>query len=61
MEGLQDYFPCEVTLAMDKKRAWLGQPHLIKSVEMKFGEWVKKLKLIKHQYAKIFICQIYVW
>ena len=25
-------------ISKDKKRAWLGQPHLIKNLEKKFGE-----------------------
>ena len=24
----------------DKKKAWLGQPHLFESLEMNFDEWV---------------------
>ena len=24
MEGLEDYFYCEINFSMDKKRAWLG-------------------------------------
>ena len=29
---------CEVKFSKDKKRAWLGQPHLIKSLVKQFGE-----------------------
>ena len=30
VEELQDYLPCEIKFSDDKKRAWLGQLHLIK-------------------------------
>ena len=33
MEGLQDFFFCKIKISNDKKRAWLGQPHLIKNME----------------------------
>ena len=33
VEGLQDYLFCKVKFSLDKKRAWLGKPHLIKSVK----------------------------
>ena len=29
VEGLWDYLSCKVKFSMDKKRAWLEQPHLI--------------------------------
>ena len=40
IEGLQDYLSCEVKFSMDKKRAWLGQPYLIKNLEKKFGHHI---------------------
>ena len=36
VEGLQDYLSCKIKFSNDKKRAWLGQPHLIKNMEKKF-------------------------
>ena len=42
VEGLQNYLSCEVRLLLDKKRAWLEQPHLIKSLK-KFSEQVKRV------------------
>ena len=36
--GLQDYLSGKVKISDDKKRDWLGQPHLIKNMEEKFGE-----------------------
>ena len=41
MEGMQDYLSCEIKFSMNKKRAWLGQPHLIKTLDKKFGKCVK--------------------
>ena len=29
---------------MDKKRAWLGQPHLIENLRKKFGNCVKRVQ-----------------
>ena len=40
VEGLQDYSSCKVRFSMDKKGAWLGQPHFIGSLENKFGDQV---------------------
>ena len=41
---LHDYLSCEIIFSEDKKRAWLGQPHLIANLEEKFGEQVKGLR-----------------
>ena len=38
VEGLQDYLSCKIKFSRDKRRAWLGQPHLIKNMEKKFDE-----------------------
>ena len=43
VEGLQDYLSCKIKFSDDKKRAWLGQPHLIKNLEKKFGGLVRKI------------------
>ena len=43
MEGLQDYLSCEVKFSIDRKRAWLGQPHLIKNLVKKFDDHVKNI------------------
>ena len=32
MEGLQDYLSCKIRFSKNKKRAWLGQPHLIENL-----------------------------
>ena len=41
LEGLHDYLSCEVKISKDKKRAWLGQTHLIKNLVKKFRNGVK--------------------
>ena len=43
VEGLQDYLSYEIKISDDKKHAWLGQPHLIKNLENKFGGLVNKV------------------
>ena len=42
MESLWVYLSCEIQFSEDKKKAWLGQPLLNKSLEKKFSEQVKK-------------------
>ena len=32
---------CGIKFSTDKKRAWLGQCHLIKNLDRKFGECIK--------------------
>ena len=38
---LQDYLSCNIKFTKDKKRAWLGQFHVIKNMEKKFGKHVQ--------------------
>ena len=40
IEGLQDNLSCKIKFSSDKKRACLGQPHLIKYLEKKFHKQV---------------------
>ena len=40
VERLLDYLSCEVNLSEHKKRAWLGQPHIIMNTKKKFGELI---------------------
>ena len=40
VEGLQKYPFCKIKFSNDMKQAWLGQPHLIKNLEKKFGRLV---------------------
>ena len=44
MDGLQDYLSCKIKISGDKKRAWLGQPHLVKNPKSKFGVLINKVK-----------------
>ena len=41
VEGLEDYLSCKIKFSDDKKREWLGQSHIIKNVEEKFGKLVQ--------------------
>jgi transposase InsO family protein len=41
VDDLRDYLSCEIIFSADKSKAWLGQPHLIKNLENKFGDLVK--------------------
>ena len=43
-DDLSDYLSCKIIFDKEKKKAWLGQPHLIKNLETKFGEDVKGLQ-----------------
>ena len=47
MERLQDYSSCEIKFSEDKKRAWLGQPHLIKNMQKQFGKLVQDVQIHK--------------
>ena len=42
-DELTDYLSCEIVMSDDRKKAWLGQPHLIANLEKKFGEEVANL------------------
>eukprot|EP00970_Alexandrium_tamarense_P009473 scaffold1889_cov176-Alexandrium_tamarense.AAC.4 len=46
---LDDYLSCHIVLSKDKRRAWLGQPHLIASIVNKIGSQIKGL----HQYKTL--------
>ena len=41
-ENLTDYLSCEIRFNKDKTKAWIGQPHLLKSLEKKFGTLVRR-------------------
>ena len=36
--NLADYLGCEFHMNKEKRKGWLGQPSIIKSLEQKFGE-----------------------
>ena len=44
VEGLQDYLSYKIKFSNHRKHAWLGQPHLIKNMENKFGGLVKEIQ-----------------
>ena len=46
-DELNDYLSCEIKFSDDKKKAWLGQPHLISNLEGTFGELVKGSRTYK--------------
>lgn len=46
-ETLKDYLSCEVILSRDKKKAWVGQPHLMKKLDNKFKELVSGMQTYK--------------
>ncbi len=43
-DSLEDYLSCEIKFSKNGHSAWLGQPHLIKKLENKFGDQVMKLQ-----------------
>ena len=43
-DNLADYLGCEFKISKDKKRGWLGQLHIVKTLEKKFGEMVEDMK-----------------
>ena len=42
---LEDYLGVQIVQSHDVKKAWLGQPTIIKSLEKQFGEKVAKKKM----------------
>jgi hypothetical protein len=40
-DHLSDYLSCEIRFNANKTKAWIGQPHLLKGLEKKFGDMVK--------------------
>ena len=41
--GLHDYFSSKIKFTNNKKGACLGQPHLIKNMENKFGKCIQNI------------------
>ena len=41
-DNLKDYLSCSIVLSSDRKKAWLGQPSLMKNLEKRFGAMVKE-------------------
>ena len=46
-DTLTDYLSCEIKLNRKTKKGWIGQPHLIRDLEAKFGEMVSHLNVYK--------------
>jgi hypothetical protein len=46
-DDLTDYLSCNILFNKNKTKAWLGQPHLIKNLEKKYGEAIKSLQAYK--------------
>jgi hypothetical protein len=46
-DEMTDYLSCNILYSKDKKKAWLGQPHLIRSLEKKFEHLVNGLQSYK--------------
>ena len=46
-DDFHDYLSCEIVFSEDRKKAWLGQPHLISKLEEIFGNEVKKFQKYK--------------
>ncbi len=45
--GLKDYLSCEIAFDQQKTKAWIGQPHMIKKLDKKFGKAVSGLQEYK--------------
>jgi hypothetical protein len=43
-DDLSEYLSCKILFSKDKSKAWLGQPHLFKNLEEKFGDMVRNLQ-----------------
>ena len=46
-KSLKDYLSCAITMNLNKTKAILRQPHLLKTLEEVFGEMVKNLPKYK--------------
>ena len=46
-DDFHDYLSCEIVFSEDRKKAWLGQPHLTSKLEEKIGNEVKKFQKYK--------------
>ena len=55
MEGLQDYLFCEIKFSEDEKRAWFGQPHLIKKWKRNLASTCRMFRTIKLQVCLNFL------
>ncbi len=44
-EDMEDYLSCQVLFSKDKKKAWLGQPHMVKKILSSFGKLVEDVRV----------------
>ena len=44
---LKDYLSTEIKFSKDKKKAWIGQPHMVKKIQKVFGDEVEGLQKYK--------------
>ena len=54
MEGLQNYLSGKIKFSMDKKRAWLGQPPLIKTLKRNLVNAFRIFRVIKPKVCQNF-------
>jgi len=43
-QKLTDYLSCEIKFSKDRKKAWIGQPHMVKKIRKTFEEEVKGMQ-----------------
>ena len=43
-DELNDYLSCMIKISKDRKKAWIGQPHMVKKIRKEFGQEVAKLQ-----------------
>ena len=46
-DDLHDYLLCEIVFSKDRRKAWLGQPHLFANLISKFGSMVSGMRSYK--------------
>jgi hypothetical protein len=46
-KNMTDYLSCQIKFSSKKDKVWMGQPHLIKKIQEKFGKKVEKLQIYK--------------
>ena len=44
LNKLTNYLSCSIQVSPDKSKAWIGQPHLVEKLCVKFGELVSKMQ-----------------
>ena len=44
-EDMEDYLSCQVLFSKDRRKAWLGQPHMVKKILTAFEELVEDVRI----------------